>query len=326
MALSLVLLVTVTVAFVAAVWGLFYALFALLGDRNPGAVATVLTLVILGAIAVLELWQCRTIERSSGAREISPADYPDLHATTTRLATILDVPQPTLEVSDTQVPEAMLVGFHPESARLIVSAGTLEALSDDELEAVLAHELAHLANRDAMVMTAISTPVVIADGLKGRAMLAITRGESPFIVFMFPFLLVGGLGWALARTIVAVLSRQRELVADRAAADVTGSPAALASALRTLDEHIAEAPRQDLRAAEGVSSLSILPLRPEAVTPVKLGPDGNIEPFLWSIRKPLGRLSARLFRTHPPTAERLEALAALERDQHESREDVSLEA
>lgn len=323
MLLSIGLLAALAVALVVAVWGVFVGVLAVLGAASP-IMAALLTVGLLGSLVAVESRR-RPVDRVTGAVEASPAAYPELHATTTRVASMLDVPKPSIEVADSRVPEAMVVGLRPDSARFIVSSGTLEALSDDELEAVVAHELAHLRNRDAMVMTVVSTPAVLADELKGHASEALSGGGHPVIVaVMLPLFAISAVGWLLARTVVAVLSRARERVADRAAAEVTGSPAALASALRTLDDRIAETPTGDLRAAEGVSSLSILPLTPAEATPVMLGPDGDVEPFLWSVRAPLRRLSNRLFRTHPPTAQRLEALAELER--RERRGDVVAES
>lgn len=106
--------------------------------------------------------------------------------------------------------------------------------------------------------------------------------------------------WVVSRAIVAVLSQTRETSADRTAVAVTGSPAALAGALRTLDDRIDRTPTRDLREAAGVSSLSILPLEPVAVD--------SDDPSL------LERLRARLFRTHPPTERRLAVLEELERE------------
>lgn len=128
----------------------------------------------------------------------------------------------------------------------------------------------------------------------------------------FALLFVTASAWVASRTIVAVLSRTREVAADRTAVAVTGSPAELAGALRTLDDQISETPEDDLREAAGVSSLSILPTDPIRTEPVGLGPEGTTKPMLWSIRKPIRETKQRLFRTHPPTEERLDRLAELE--------------
>ncbi|EMA41765.1 M48 family metalloprotease [Halobiforma nitratireducens] len=334
-------LLAVAAVFLAGVWGVFYLLFAIVTSPGTSAawLATVVAAATLGSIGYLEYGQPRRIERLADAHRVDRETAPELYETTTRIAAQLDVPVPTIAVSDRDAPEAMAVGFRPSDVRLVLSLGTIDALTDDELEAVIAHELAHVKNRDAMVMTLVSVPVVLAGGLRARfdrlatpdrarrqkAGRANRNGEETdngaAIAFVaVPFIILSTAVWVVGRAVSARLSRARERAADRAAAEATGSPAALASALRRLDHDIAETPTRDLREAAGVSSLSILPLEPRELEKVMLGPDGETEPSYWWFRTRLHRLERWLFGTHPPTEERIEALSARARERDQDRE------
>lgn len=307
---SLGLLALLAIGSVASVWGVFYVLLSSFDVADPAPFASVMGGCLLCLVVGLELTQVSTVERFAGATPVDRDEAPELYRTATTVAAILDVPVPTIAVSDSRAPEAMVVGYRRDTIHLVVSEGTIDALDDSELEAVIAHELAHVRNRDAMVMTAISVPVVLAAGLRTRLPDPNDAGMAAIVVL--PLLLVSSVAWVTGRAITAFLARAREHAADRAAAEVTGSPAALASALDTLDERIEATPEQDLRAVEGVSSLSILPLESDPDSrAVRLGPDGDVDPsHLW-----YDRLKWRLFVNHPPTEDRLDALRSVERDQ-----------
>lgn len=347
MAVAILGIVLVTIGLLSLIWlGAFLVLSLAIGPLFGLYAAAGVTLLALGVIVRQEFSQVESIEDRIDATPTTPDDLPGIHATTTKVASQLGVPKPTVAISRTHTPEAMVVGFRPSDVHLVLSYGTVTALTEDELEAVIAHELAHVANRDAMVMTAVSTPVVLADGLRaqvreddeesddgdweppeetpdaddewGDEEIFGPNGEwrmghhpssdddddddddskDSWIVRMSLYV-VGTSAWIVSRAIVAVLSRARETTADRTAAEVTGSPAALAGALRTLDDRIDAMPDSDLREVASVSSLSILPLEPIV--------EGD-EPSI------LDRIRARLFRTHPPTEHRLAVLEELERE------------
>ncbi|ELZ06837.1 M48 family metalloprotease [Natrialba aegyptia] len=309
MVVSIALLALVMAGLVAGIWGVFYGLLSIVGVENPATLASVISVCLLASIAALEFTQVSTVERFAGAAPVDSDAEPELYRTATTVATMLDVPAPTIAISDSRAPEAMVVGYRPDAIHLVLSAGTIDALDADELEAVIAHELAHVKNRDAMVMTALSVPVVLAAGLRTR--LPEPAGKGAVSIVIVPLLFVSNVVWIAGRTITAVLARVRERAADRAAAEVTGSPAVLATALATLDDRIEATPTRDLRAVESVSSLSILPLEADPATrDVRLGPEGDVEPsYQW-----FDRLKWRLFTTHPPTEDRLETLRSLERE------------
>ncbi|ELZ21672.1 heat shock protein HtpX [Haloterrigena salina JCM 13891] len=311
MVASIVGLLLVAVALFVGVWAMCYGAFFLIGSTHPALIAAGITAAIVVAIGYLEYGYLETIERLSDARPVDREMAPELYQTATRVAAQLDVPPPTIAVSERDAPEALAVGFRPTNVRLVLSRGTIETLErPDELEAVIAHELAHVKNRDAMVMTVVSLPVVLAAGLRSR----LARIDHPGIVAAVFLLFLANAVWLVGRLLTAHLSRARERAADRAAAEVTGSPAALASALSRLDREISETPERDLRDASAVSSLSILPLEPADPETVMLGPEGDTEPSYWWLRKRLRRLERRFFGTHPPTTDRLEALSRFQRE------------
>ncbi|WP_245835330.1 M48 family metalloprotease [Natronolimnobius baerhuensis] len=315
MASTLLALFVVVAVFLAGIWATLFGLLTIVGFRPATWPATILTVVLLGVIGYAEYKQRDTIEALAGARPIDPDAESELERITTRIAAQLDVPKPTIAIADRHAPEAMAVGFRPSNIHLVISSGALDSLETTaELEAVVAHELAHVANRDAMVMTAVSAPVVLADGLLTRFE-RINDNEDNNAAFLsiltVPLGLLSLVVSFCGRCLTAHLSRERERAADRAAVGVTGSPAALATALERLDDEITATPTRDLRDAAAVSSLSILSLEPDEPEKIMLGPEGQQEPSYWWLRKRL----YKLFRTHPPTPERLEWLADAERRQ-----------
>ncbi|AFZ74719.1 M48 family metalloprotease [Natronobacterium gregoryi] len=312
MVAALLALVVVTVCFLAGVWAVFYGVFLFLEIQSATYFAFVVTTATLLSIGYLEYTHLETIERLAGAHPVDEETAPELYRQTTRVAAQLDVPVPTIAVSDRDTPEALAVGFRPANVHLVLSTGTIRALDDDELEAVIAHELAHVKNRDAMVVTVVSLPVVLAEGLGSRLGEVENPGWAGVVIV--PLVFLSTVVWIVGRSITARLSRARERAADRAAAAVIGSPAVLASALQRLDREIDDTPNRDLREASGVSSLSILPLEPKELEKVMLGPDGDREPSYWWLRTRLHRLGRWLFTTHPPTEDRIDSLRGLERE------------
>jgi heat shock protein HtpX len=214
-----------------------------------------------------------------------------------RLARQFDLPEPTVRVAETGVVHASISGLSRQRATLVISTGTLSALSDEELEAVLAHELAHVANRDATVCTVVSIPAMIAYTLMTwRPDFEADSEHRPTSYTLYD--LVGMFFWVLSKPFTALFARQREYVADAAAATATGNPSAVVSALRTLSERTSDPPSEDLRTASTVATFSIV--RPEPTFDPEYWPNETL---------PLSiRLRQRLFATHPPVATRIERL------------------
>jgi len=184
---------------------------------------------------------------------LTPADAPDLHAMVERLCVVADLPKPRLVLERERQPNSWVVSLGRNRSQLHVTEGLLECLEPAELEGVLAHELAHVAQRDAAVMTIVGGPAAVL--LDGGAQLARVGG--------FWLLQLGGvaalaLGW-LGRLGTLTLSRHRELSADAGAAALTGNPAALASALTKVSAGLVATPREDLRLAAARDSFHLLP-------------------------------------------------------------------
>ncbi|WP_227015050.1 M48 family metallopeptidase [Natronorubrum aibiense] len=214
----------------------------------------------------------------------------DLEARVDRLANQVGVPAPTVRLGRERMPIAATVGVRPQTSAIVVSRGLCEQLSDRELEGVLAHELAHLLNRDAAILTVLSIPRV-----KAHAMLEneLEGNQSPYHhpAIAIPILVVA----SLSRWASTVVARYREYVADRGAVAITGDPAALASALETLDRDLASRPSSDLREHRSTTAFSIVP------------PPWEEHRFFDRTRQFVAR---RLFGTHPPTEKRVERIHA----------------
>jgi heat shock protein HtpX len=217
--------------------------------------------------------------------ELTPAQAPTLHAAVERLCVLADLPKPRIVLEPEDQPNSWLVGLSRGRSRLHVTRGLLELLSAEQLEAVIAHELAHAAHRDAAVMTAVGGPgaVLLGGGMR------MSRGGG------FWFLWIGGavaagIGW-LSRLGTQALSRHRELAADAAAASLTGHPAALASALRAVSGQLRVVPREDLRVAAARDLFHLMPVG---------------EASGWTA-------------THPPLSERIERLERMERAMRAAR-------
>ncbi|THE66240.1 peptidase M48 [Salinadaptatus halalkaliphilus] len=197
-----------------------------------------------------------------------------------RLARQADVPSPTVRLGASPTPTAATVGYRAANSTLVVSRGLVDGLEERELDAVLAHELAHVTNRDLAVVTALSVPAAYA-------WKQIERYEHPVVA------VPGGVVIVAVRWSVAVVSRYREYVADQGAVAITGDRAALASALETLDRDLERRPSTDLRDHGAGTAFAIVP------------PPWEEHRFFDRTRRFVERT---LFGTHPPTEKRIERL------------------
>jgi heat shock protein HtpX len=246
-------------------------------------------LVMLGGFAIAQyFFSDKLALRSMGAREVDPEEYPELHRTIDRLSQQADLPKPAVAVADTQVPNAFATGRNKSNATVAVTTGLLRTLDRDELEGVLAHELAHVKNRDVMVMTIASFLSTIAFFIVRWGWLFGGNnrqgGGAPVIVAILVSLVV----WIVSFLLIRALSRYREYSADRGAAVITGKPGALASALVSIDGRMDRVPEEDLREEAEMNAFFIIPIR-----------SGFI-----------GRVAS----THPPTEKRIDRLRELERE------------
>ena len=207
-----------------------------------------------------------------------------------RLAGQADCPVPEVEIGASHLPRAATVGYRPRESVMLVSRGLVDSLDDEELDAVLAHELAHLVNRDAAVMTALAVPRA-----KIRELFGLFLDLSDSSVLLFPLLLVSTPVYIVNRLVVPTVARYREYVADEAAGELTGNPAAMASALSTLDREYSVQHTRDLRVQWSTAAFGVVPPP-------------------WEERKVLDGATRFLYRrvlgTHPPTEARIERLRA----------------
>jgi heat shock protein HtpX len=226
-----------------------------------------------------------------GAREVSEDEYPALHDTITRLSRQADLPKPTVAVADSRVPNAFATGRNQQKATVCVTSGVLDTLDEKELEGVLAHELAHIKNRDVMVMT-------VASFFSSLAFLVVrygiwfgsgNRNNAPVWVAILVSLLV----WAISFFLIRALSRYREYSADRGAATITGNPSALASALMTISGRMDRVPQEDLREQAEMNAFFIIPISKGFIS--------------------------KLASTHPSTENRIERLRDLKREMETGR-------
>jgi heat shock protein HtpX len=259
----------------------------------------VVVLVIAGGLLFAQYFFSDKIALfSMGAREVSREQAPELHAMIDRLCIMADMPKPRVAIADTDVPNAFATGRTPEAAVVAVTSGITRRLEPQELEAVLAHELSHVAHRDVAVMTIASflglvagllTRVLFYTGIYGGGGFGNDdrdgNGGAPAVLVV---MLVSALVYVISFLLTRALSRYRELSADRSGAILTGAPSSLASALTKISGDMARIPTRDLRRAETVNALAFAP----AVS--------------------RGFSLTSMFDTHPSLQQRLDQLAHIE--------------
>jgi heat shock protein HtpX len=210
-------------------------------------------LKVVGAVALASVIGAVMRDRAAEAsgREAPVAEFPALHAAVDRLCLLADLRKPRIVIEPEALPNSWIVSVGRGRSRLHLTEGLLARLERAELEAVIAHELSHVAHRDASVMTIVGGPgaVLLGGGVR------MLRGGG--------FALVGGLvsiaiGW-LAMLGTRALSRYREFAADAGAAVLTGHPSALASALMKVSDGLVAMPAEDLRVAAARDAFHLLP-------------------------------------------------------------------
>ncbi len=227
---------------------------------------------------------------SMGGRIVSEQEEPRLHETVSRLCTIADLPKPKIAVVDSSIPNAFATGRSKESAVVAVTTSLKQRLSQQELEAVLAHELSHVKNRDMLVITIASFLSTVASFLVQNMLFfgaggdRDRRGAGAVMVIWIVSIVV----WIISFLLIRALSRYREFAADRGSAIITGQPSHLASALMTISGVMERVPSRDLRDVEGMNAFFIIP----AIS---------------------GNSIMNLFSTHPTVEARIRALEAMER-------------
>jgi heat shock protein HtpX len=248
-----------TVVLLAALYGIFAGALLFMD------VGTAVIVLVFAMIPLIQyFFSDKLALRGMGARVVDEEEAPELHRMVSRLAQQADLPMPTVAIADTRTPNAFATGRNQRNSTVCVTRGLMETLDEEELEGVIAHELAHIKHRDVMVMTIASFLSTVA-----------------FLIVRFGIYFVGG-----RRN--SALSRYREYSADRGAAQITGNPGALASALLTISGKMDKMPDRDLRDQEEMNAFFIIPISKGFI--------------------------GRLFSTHPATEKRVERLQELERE------------
>ena len=280
--------------------GLLYVVF--IGVLTALGTSFLIVLLIAGGLLFAQYaFSDRIALFSMNAHEVSAAEEPVLHGTIDRLCALADMNKPRVAIADTDLPNAFATGRNPDHAVVAVTTGLLRRLDEPELEAVLAHELSHVAHRDVMVMTIASflgitagllTRFAFYSGMFGgfggghRGSDDDNRGAPAVLVVLLVSVAVYAVSFLLTRA----LSRYRELSADRAAAVLTGRPSTLAAALVKISGEMSRIPTRDLRRAEPLNAFFFTPA---------LAPGFSI---------------SSLFSTHPSLERRLEQLTRIEAD------------
>jgi heat shock protein HtpX len=231
-------------------------------------------------------------------QEVTAAQAPELHGVVDRLCALADMPKPRVAIADTDIPNAFATGRSPKAAVVCVTTGLLRRLDEPEVEAVLAHELSHVAHRDVAIMTIASSLGIMA-GLTTRVMLYAglfggggrggnNQSGAQLAALEMMIMLVSIVVYAISFLLTRALSRYRELAADRSGAILIGRPSLLASALVKVTGEMGRIPTRDLRAAEHFNAFFFTPALAQ------------------------GASISSLFSTHPPLQKRLDQLAKLE--------------
>jgi heat shock protein HtpX len=291
---------TIRMIFTSSLLGLLYVGFALVLFYALNIGLAPLLVIVIGLAAVQYWTSDKVALAASGAKIVTPDEAPQLHATVERLCAMANLPKPRVAIIPSNVPNAFATGRSPKHAAVAVTQGLLQRLEPQEVEAVLAHELSHVANRDVLVMTLASFFAMLAAlitrfgfyaglfGGFGGGNRDNNNGGSQVPVWLIIFV-VAIVTYAISYVLIRTLSRYREYAADRGSALMTGAPENLMSALQKIASGITQIPQQDLREVAGMNAFFIVPTN-------------------W--RQQVGEL----FMDHPPIEKRLAALAQIARE------------
>ena len=263
MTVTMFLLGLVFVAFIAAIIGIGTA-------YGASSTAIVFFAVILGGgFAIGSLFYSDKIAlATAGAKEVSPTDSPEaarLHGIVDRLCALADMPKPRVAIADTDMPNAFATGRNADHAVVCATRGIMRRLENDELEGVLAHEMSHVAHKDVQVMTIASFLAIIAALLVRIAFYGELFGggrrsnDQNALPIMLVLMVVSAVVYAISFLLIRLLSRYRELSADRSGALLTGRPSSLAAALVKVTGDIGRIPTKDLRTAQPMNAFFFAP-------------------------------------------------------------------
>ena len=274
-----------TAILLAGLTGLFMGVGFLIG----GAGGALIALVVAGGMNLFAYWNSdKMVLSMHGAQEVDAATAPDLHAMVAALAQRANLPMPRVYIMDNPQPNAFATGRNPENSAVAVTTGLLRALNRDEAAGVIAHELAHIANRDTLIMTVTATIAGAISMLGNFAMFSGFGGNNRDNGGLG---LIGTLAMVILAPLAAMLvqmaiSRTREYAADDLGARISGQPLALASALAKISDMAHVIPNESAERSPASAHLFI-------VNPLS------------------GARMDNLFSTHPATENRIAALQQL---------------
>jgi heat shock protein HtpX len=266
------------------------ALFMGLGFLMGRETGMLMALVVAIAMNVFTYWNAdKMVLRMNGARQVSEAEAPEFYRMIARLAANAELPMPKVYIIDQQQPNAFATGRNPENAAVAATTGLLRYLSPDEIEGVMAHELAHVKNRDTLIMAFTATIAGAISMLTQFGFLFGSRDSRNNPLGPIGSIALIILAPLAAMVVQMAISRTREYAADRGGAEISGKPLALASALERISEAAHTIPNQAAERNPAMAHMFII--------------------------NPLAGLRAdALFSTHPKTQNRIQALEALARE------------
>jgi heat shock protein HtpX len=277
---------------------LFVAVVAIVMAIAPPAWAPIIAVIGLGIVWFQWYNSDSVAMKAMQAREVSPQQAPELHGMIDRLCALADMPKPRVGIADTDVPNAFATGRSPQRSVVVVTTGILRRLDAEELEGVLAHELSHVAHRDVLVMTVASSAGIVAGMLTRGAQWGALfggnrRDNNSGLPVWLVVLVVSMITYAVSFLLLKLLSRYRELSADRAGAYLTMKPEALASALQKITGEMNTIPDRDLRSSQPMNAFFIAP----AVRGVSLKTLTSTHPSLEQRLEQLAKIRAELNRS-----------------------------
>jgi heat shock protein HtpX len=272
--LTMFLLFVVYLVFIAVLWWL-------------GLAFNFLILIVVVMALVQYFFSDRLVLWSTGSRIITDDEYPELHRTVEKLCKEADLPKPKIAIMQSPVPNAFATGRNPKHAVVACTDSIMRLLNRDELEAVLAHELSHVKNRDILTMTVASFIAMIAAVVMQNFLFASMFGRRDQGGAWIIAGIVAVIVWFVSQLLIMALSRYREFAADRGSAYITGNPRALMSALSKISGRMDSVPPEAKAKVQGSNAFFIIP----ALS---------------------GNTLLELFSTHPPLEKRIASLEMVE--------------
>jgi heat shock protein HtpX len=260
----------------------FIAVLSILGLPLP------FLIVVVFVMAFIQYYfSDRLVLMTTRARILQPEEYPELQRMVEKCAAEAGIPKPRVAIMQSPVPNAFATGRSPSHAVVAVTDSIMRLLSPRELEAVIAHEISHVRNRDVLALTIASFMAMVAAIIMQNFLFASLFGRRDSGNAWIIAGLVAVVVYFVAQLLIRALSRYREFAADRGSAYITGSPRDLMSALQKISGRMEAVPPQYKASVETANAFFIIP----ALS---------------------GRMLLELFSTHPPLEKRIAALEQVE--------------